>query len=295
MWLICSAPSNDQTSSPHLPSFITSSGNLIHYRRARKPPAAGSATNCLSCPIQQDCAYSSKNIYVEKCFNHGDLDWPLKTVVPEIEDIYRKDGKEKAKTRLLEVLSEDYSNITPESEIKRRPWFGRCVWESDNNVCDDQTVTITWEDDPLGGEGGILDGRTAKTAIFHMTAPTEKICERRGRIYGTLGEITYDEDLVSVYSLLTGKTKVYKPESVQGGGHGGGDDSLAEHFCKAVGATISGEMDAEMAQRKWLGCDLEEVVRSHVTVFAAEKARTQRTVVDWREFWDMEVLKKLSK
>jgi hypothetical protein len=292
---MCSPPSNDPTGLPHLPSFVTSSGNLTHYRQLRKPTAAGAATNCLSCPIEQDCAYSSKNVYVEKCFNQEDFDWPLKVVVPEIEDIYHKEGKEKARTRLFDALAEDYTSTTPESEIKGRPWFGRCVWECDNNVCDDQTVTITWEDDFLEGSRSLDGGRAAKTAIFHMTAPTEKICERRGRIYGTAGEITYDEDLVSVHSFLTGETKVYKPEIPQGGGHGGGDDSLAEHFCKAVEATISNKMDAETAQRQLLGCNLEEIVRSHVAVFAAEKARTERMVVDWKDFWDTEVEKKLYK
>jgi hypothetical protein len=292
MWLMCSPGSSDAVNLPHLPSFVSSSGNLIHYRKARKPAAAGAATNCLSCPIEKECAYSAKNIYVKNCLDKKDFDWPLRVVVPEIEDIYNEKGGDKAEERLLEALAEDYTTETPEAEIKKRPWFGRCVWESDNNVCDDQTVSLTWEDDPVDGN---LDGRAAKMALFHMTAPTEKICERRGFIYGTTGEIYYDEHHISVYKFLNEETRAYDPEKAHGGGHGGGDDSLAEHFCKAVTAAISDEMPVEKAQRHWLGCDIDEILRSHAAVFIAEKARTDRTVIDWKQFWDTEVEAKLGK
>lgn len=229
------------------------------------------------------------SIYVDKLLNPEDLEWPLKAVVPEIEDLY-SEGKEVAEKRLLEVLAEDYASETPDEEVKKRAWYGRCVYESDNDVCDDQIVTIAWDDDPLPitslqnapvgengtngvviGDVGGLNGRAAK-AIFHMIASTEKICERRGRIYGTTGEISYDSDTITVHSFATGET-VTHPTSVAGKGHGGGDESMAGNFCRAVQAVVSGEMEAEEAQRVWLGCGIEEIVRSHVAVFAAERAR----------------------
>ncbi|KAF2429477.1 streptomycin biosynthesis protein StrI [Tothia fuscella] len=314
MWLVASPTSPSNSEPPHLPSYISSSGHLNHFRKARKPAAAGNATNCLSCPIESTCIYSSKNIYINKLLDVEDLDWPLPTVVPEIEDIYKAKGKEDAKQRLLEALGEDYTPDTPDSVIKQRPWFGRCVWECDNDVNDDQTVTISWEDDPLppaqengtfnGTNNGVVEsrdgakeqvrgdasgltGRAAKTAIFHMTAPTELICERRGRIYGTTGEITYDSTTISVHSFATGKTVKYVPE-VRGIGHGGGDEWLAENFCKAVEQVNAGGA-VEEAQKQWLGVSIEEIVRSHVAVFAAERARTERSVVDWRKFWREEV------
>ncbi|KAE8444126.1 hypothetical protein EG329_000814 [Mollisiaceae sp. DMI_Dod_QoI] len=299
MWLLCSAASSEKRRDPHLPSFISSTGSLKQFRKARKPRAAGSATNCLQCPIEPTCLYSAKSIYVDNLLNPDDLDWPLKTIVPEIEDLYVK-GKAVAEKRLLEVLAQDYTPETPDSEVKQRSWYGRCVWECDNDVCDDQVVTITWEDDPLprsgvshgfqngtskttGEDVGGLNGRAAKTAIFHMIAPTEKICERRGRVYGTEGEIEYDSDTISVHSFATGKT-VQHATSVAGKGHGGGDESMAEKFCQAVQAVTSGDMEAGEAQRSWLGCDIEEIVRSHLVVFAAEKARRERVVVDWQSF-----------
>jgi hypothetical protein len=317
MWLIAS-PASPHTADPrsvHLPSFISSTGTLNQFRKSRKPLAAGSATNCLSCPIETSCLYSAKNIYVENNVNQGILDWPVDVVVPEMEDLYRDEGKEAAVKRLLTVLEQDYTPETP--NIKDRAWYGRCVWECDNDVCDDQVVTITWEDDPLPPsdstnghatdgtkitkqtdeplptEVGNLNGRAAKTAIFHMIASTEKICERRGRIYGTKGELTYDLDYISVNDFFTGKTTQYKPEAATGG-HGGGDGALAENFCRAVRAVNEG-VDVEEAQRVYLGVTIEEIVRSHVAVFAAERARRERRVVGWDEFWEEEVVGHMDK
>ncbi|PMD40945.1 NAD(P)-binding protein [Hyaloscypha variabilis F] len=307
MWLLCSPASPNSPGTPHVPSFISSTGTRNLFRKARKPIAAGKATNCISCPIEKSCLYSAKSIYVDKLLaDPENLDWPLKSVVPEIEDLYFNDGKPAAEKRLLEVLAEDYKAETPDSEVKQRSWFGRCVWDGDNDVCDDQVVTITWEDDSLpatGAENGVngsvaevgaLNGRAAKTVLFHMIAPTEKICERRGRIYGTTGEISYDSKTISVHSFATGETINY-PTETAGKGHGGGDESMAESFCKAVEAAVSGEMEASAAQRHWLGCEIEEIVRSHVAVFAAEKARKEKVVVDWKDFWEVEVDGRLKK
>lgn len=127
-----------------------------------------------------------------------------------------------------------------------------------------------------------------------ITAATEKICERRGRIYGTTGEITYDSKTLSVHSFASGDTVKY-PTKLAGKGHGGGDESMVENFCRPVQAVVSREMEASASQRLWLGCEIEEIVRSHVAVFAVEKARKERVVIDWQKFWREEVEVKLQK
>lgn len=270
------------SASPHLPSSIASSGSLKYFRKSRKPAEAGSATNCLSCAHEPSCSYSAKKIYLEKHLAKGNADWPVKIVNPEIEDLYQNKGIEAASDQLLADLADDYDDSTSLEVRNKRNYFGRCVWESDNDVCDDQVVTLTWDDD------GEDRSRGAKTALFHMIAHTEKQCERRGRIYGTKGEIEYDSSTIAIHDFATNKTTRHVPHAA-GGGHGGGDAGLARQFLMAVNAVESGNMGMHEAQRAFLGCDLEEAFRSHAVVFAAEDARTKRQVVGWRDWWQENV------
>ena len=237
--------------------------------------------------------YSAKMIYEENHLANGNAGWPVHIVDPEIEDILNNGHKDAAKRRLRERLAADYDEHTPQAEIDRRPWFGRCVYESDNDVCDDQVVTMTWEDDPLPAHHAMdtaarLKGRGAKTATFHMIAFTEKQCERRGRIYGSKGEIEYDSTTIRIYDFASKQTQTHRPQQ-RGGGHGGGDAGLAEQYVKAVDAVKHQGTSVEEAQKNHVGCTLEEVIRSHAMVFAAEEARKQRKVVDWAEWWRVNV------
>ena len=251
----------------------------------------------------------------------------MKIVEPEIEDYHRKGGMEGAEVRLLERLSEDYDDSTAQQHVDSRPWFGRCVWEASNDVCDDQTVTLSWEDEDVDENYDDDDDddfdnnnnnnnnkrnllapnaeadarqkmikrratttarRLAKTATFHMIAHTDSICQRRGRVYGTHGEIAYDSKTIKVYDFATGKSQEFHPsEGV--GGHGGGDRGLIEHFIRAVNEAKSGTCSAEEAQLRHMGCTLDDIIRSHALVFAAEEARRCGKVVGWQNWWEREV------
>ena len=179
----------------------------------------------------------------------------------------------------LRIMDEN----TKQDVIDSRPWFGRCIYECENDVCDDQVVTMTWEDDPLGDDQGRLHDRGSKNAVFHMVASTEQQCQRRGHIYGTRGEISYDSNTIRVFDFATKTAQVYHPKQM-GGGHGGGDAGLAISFFEACRAVKEGMSVAE-AQKRYLGCTLEEVVRSHGMVFAAEDARQERQSVRWQDWW----------
>jgi len=283
MWLLCS-PSALTGSEPHLPSTVSSTGAINHFRPARKPAKAGPATNCLSCPAEPNCIYSAKTIYRDRwLLKERDTGWPVNIVVPEIEDFVSSSGWDAADEKLLEKLGEDYDSGTTEDEqIARRAWYGRCVYESDNDVMDDQTVTVSWDDDGAMGRG-------PKQALFHMTYPTQAQCMRRGRVYGSLGEITYDSKTITVHTFADNQTTVHQipkqPPEVEKA-HGGGDWGLAGAFVHAVDAVEGGSMSVDEAQKTFVGCDLEEIIRSHAVVFAAEEARRERKVVHWQEWWE---------
>ncbi|KAJ5808279.1 Oxidoreductase N-terminal [Penicillium riverlandense] len=295
LWLLCSPASLEDASGvagqqrPHFPRSISSAGSTTQFKRARKPVDAENATNCLSCPAEQHCNYSAPRIYAGRLAKMGkDRIWPADIVCPDIEDVFRTQGAGAAEEYLMKTLREDYDPGTmADSQIAERPWYGRCVYEADNNVCDDQVVTIAWDDEDTAPH------RIAKTAVFHMIAPTEKQCERRGRVYGTRGEIEYDSYSISIYDFATATTRVIDvppPPEDQKESHGGGDYGLARQFVAAVDAVLNAGMDVETAQARFVGCTLEEAVRSHAVVFAAEEARREETVVKWNQWWEQKLV-----
>lgn len=254
---------------------------MKQFRRSQKPQAAGNATNCLSCPLESSCKFSAKRIYYDKHLVKGNAKWPVHIVNPEVESILETEGLEQAEAALMNSLKEDYdAKTTPKTEIEGRSWFGRCVWESDNDVCDDQFVTLEWDDTAHGGP---------KTASFHMIAQSLAQCERRGRIYGTSGEIYYDSKSITVHDFETDTTNTHKPEVPKNSHHGGGDDGLTQQFIRAVAAAMDQSMSVDEAQVHYLGCTMEEIIRSHAAVFAAETARTQRRCIEWQQWWDANV------
>lgn len=281
LWMLCSPPPGSSR-SPHLPNTVSAVGSLKQFKKARKPNEAGEATNCLSCPIKDSCMYSATRIYYDRRLAKGFARWPVDIVNPEIETIFETQGLDKAKDTLMKTLAEDYdASKTPVQDIESRPWYGRCVWESDNDVCDDQHVLFEWADND--------EGKGAKTASFHMIAQTLAQCDRRGWIYGTKGEIHYDSTKITLHDFDKDETKVFTPEVPKNSHHGGGDDGLTQQFVKAVAAVLDGERSVQEAQVEYLGVTLEEAVRSHAAVFAAEEARRERKVVEWNEWWTRNV------
>ena len=204
-----------------------------------------------------------------------------RVVLPDIEDYIEKGGVEAGENALLAKLAEDYDEKTPDSEISKRSWYGRCVFESDNDVNDNQTVTMTW-DDTASGTG-------AKIAAMHMVAFTKKICERYTNVYGVDGEIYADGKSIKVQNFHSGTTKMYYPYIPKQQGHGDADEGLARQFVLAVDRVKNHGQEVADAQIEHLGCSLEEVIRSHAMVFAAEEARHEKTVVDFPSWWEKEV------
>ncbi|GGO40815.1 oxidoreductase [Deinococcus humi] len=140
--------------------------------------------------------------------------------------------------------------------------YGRCVYACDNDVVDHQVVNFEFA-------GGV-------TASFTMTAFT-RARGRETRIFGTHGELYGDSQRIEVYDFLTGETSVLDSAVASDGsilsGHGGGDDGLMSAFLAAVrendpGLILSGP---------------QETLESHLMVFAAERARQTRQVVDLAE------------
>ena len=279
LWLLCS-PEKAGQGEPHLPESISSSGGLQFFKKSRKPAAAGSATNCTKCPLgDSGCKYSAKDIYMGDRIGlgRGNTKWPIDIVVHDIEDYKTHDERMAVMAKTLEA---DWDDTTPADVVSSRNWFGRCVFEADNNVCDDQFVTITWPE----------TNRPAKRVTFHMVAQTKRQCERFSRFYGEHGEIYADSKTIVFEDFATGETKTFEPHQ-EDLGHGGGDLGLTRQFVLACDKVKSHGWGAQQAQNEVIGCTLDEVIRSHAMVFAAEEARLGKKVVDWQQYWDDTVVK----
>ena len=96
---------------------------------------------------------------------------------------------------------------------------------------------------------------------------------RQTRLHFTHGEIVGDMSKFTVTDFRTSHTSTHYPRN-EGGGHGGGDKGLMKAFVEAV----------RTGRQELLDTDVGEVLRSHLTVFAAECARREGRVVDCEEF-----------
>ncbi|KAM3872412.1 putative oxidoreductase YteT [Diretmus argenteus] len=178
---------------------VSSFGAVSHFRKENKPSAA--AARCLDCPIETECPYSARKIYLDRV-KQGDVGWPVSVICPS-----------------------SLPDIESVTEALRTGPYGRCVYECDNDVCTNQVVNMEFE-------GGL-------TAAFSMVAFTEELCRRKTTIYGSMGELSYDGHEISVFDFLTQKsTKHTAPSNTPGhfgmSGHGGADYHLMDAFISAV-------------------------------------------------------------
>lgn len=304
-WLLgCAAAGSARPA--HVPRDISSAGQLQFFRRERKPADAGAATNCLACAHEPACQFSARRVYTGRDLAGRQQSHFAGIVAPaaDIEEAQPMGAQAPGATAaLLAALAEDYdAATTPAGEVAARNWYGRCVWEADNDVCDNQTVTLSWDSEPLPDVEGGLEGRGCKTATLHMVAFTEKICQRFTHIYGVHGEMYADSSSIQVTDFrrqgegattAADRTKTYYPHVPEDGGHGDGDAGLTRQFVLAVDRVKNGGVGVAQAQREYMGCELRDIIMSHSMVFAAEEARTEKRVVDFQAWWDRKVASRL--
>ena len=214
---------------------VSSFGALKHFRKEEKPVEAGEAMRCLDCAYEPNCPYSAKKIYFG-FLERGRTGWPVN------------------------VLTFDVTVEGVTRALREGP-YGRCVYECDNDVVDNQVVNMLF----AGG----------KTASFTMTA-FNQAGHRRTCIFGTRGEIYGDGEKIYLKDFLTDETTVIDTASSDAslvGGHGGGDFGLMSAFIDAVANDDpSGLLSGP-----------DETLESHLMVFAAEQARREHRVVNLSE------------
>lgn len=150
----------------------------------------------------------------------------------------------------VSVLTDDVTEEGVTRALREGP-YGRCVYTCDNDVVDHQVVALQYGDDV--------------TATFTMTAFSEA-GHRRTQIFGTRGSLDCDGERVTVTEFVGDRTEVLEVPSLgsdAGAGHGGGDAGLMDAFFRGI----------ETGDAAAISSGPAETLASHLTVFAAERAR----------------------
>ncbi len=213
-------------------------------KRARKVASFGS----LKYFTKENCPEGAPRFCLEGCKHYHQCPYHvLKLYFEEDTDpaFLRQMGVVKDKDHLRELLMKNQ--------------FGRCVFQSDNDVVDNQTVQIEFEDDihvsfTMCGHNGV---------------------ERRmTKISMTNGEIDYDG--------VSGDIKVHSFEPLyresivvqSRGTHSGGDRAIMDNFIDAI----------ETGDKSILLTPIQKSLEGHLLVFAAEEARKTERVVHVRDY-----------
>jgi predicted dehydrogenase len=210
------------------PASVASFGGLAHFHPGKRPD--GAADRCLDCSVESSCPYSAKRLYLN-CLEDDDLaEWPLPAVTP-----FR-----------------DRDSVL--AALRDGP-YGRCVYNCDNDVVDNQVVAMQYA--------------SGLTATFTMTAFTP-MQRRQTRLFGSHGSVDGDGRILRVTDFRTGETETIDTGDPGEAGHDGGDGGLVDALLAAVAegnpALLSSTMAASLA--------------SHRVVWAAERARLTGTVVN---------------
>ena len=207
------------------PAFVSSFGSLDYFTEVNAPPEA--ADRCVDCPLQDTCRYSATRFYV-----HEEPGWPYDVPAPGAP----LEGMVEARRRAIETGP-----------------YGRCVWKSDNDVCDNQTVTVQFE-----------SGVHARFGLYALTADnTRRITIlmddaelhgdlRKGRL--SVHRFTGRPDLTNIEEIPLPRVDDH---------HGGGDLALLETL---YGHLVHGE-HAEVVT------SLRSSLASHALAFLADDSR----------------------
>jgi len=144
---------------------------------------------------------------------------------------------------------------TAESQLEalRTGPYGRCVWKCDNDAVDHQIVSMQFADEI--------------TATFTMTAFTAT-GGRRLRVHGTMGELNFDEQTITIRHFNNPEEKSQTPIQEQGT-HGGGDARVLSAWLTAI----------QTRDNSLIRATATESLKTHTIAFAAEQSRKQNRQV----------------
>lgn len=263
------------------PTQIYSTGGLSHFTEENVPKNA--PKYCVEgCPIEDSCLYYAPRIYVDiepiiqiveksdKGFykflmklrrNHVKLLTLLSRIIPPLQRLrYWQDWPV---NYLYEEEEEDYSDKAKMKILESSP-YGRCIYQSDNNVVDHQQVNIKF---PMGITANLT---------MHGFSESEGRTLRIDGTKGTLkGEFMSYGETIRFYDHYSGNEEILfeKELDVTGAQHGGGDYKLLDAFINTLTTTETAPLT-----------NAREALISHIMAFAADEARLQEKIVNMKNY-----------
>ncbi|MBX9695700.1 MAG: Gfo/Idh/MocA family oxidoreductase [Cyanobacteria bacterium] len=216
------------------PVSVTSIGALTHFTRENAPP--GATPRCTDgCPAESDCPFSAPRVYLDM----------------------------KRDPYFAAALTSDVSYEGRLKALKEGP-YGKCVYMTDNDVVDHQTVVIEF-----------ADGATA-TLILQGFSATEGRTMRYDGSHATIrGAFPHDGDReLEIQHHFAKDSELITVANAGWGGHGGGDGGLITSFLDDVKAN-------ERSERL---CSVETALMSHLVAFAAEESRVTRQTIQIADY-----------
>ena len=221
---------------------LSSVGSLLHYRPSSVGPEI--PDRCVNgCPIEPSCPFSAIGIYLDYARTFPDLPAELAAagMDPNAPDTWP-----------FNVLSPDLSPAGRLAAIQTGP-YGRCVYRSDNDVVDHQSVLME------------LENGASVNMVMHGHSNVEHRSMRYDGTRGTLRARSLGDGEIEI-NIHGGKTE--RIVVGEASGHGGGDEGIMADFL----AVLRGEIAPLTSARVSL--------ESHLLAFAAEDARLSGQAVE---------------
>lgn len=212
------------------PKSVASFGSLNYFRKENCPE--GAPKRCLDgCKHYQSCPYHVMKLYFESDTDPAYL---------------RQMGVVKDKSHLRALLAENR--------------FGKCVFQTDNDVVDNQTVQISFADN---------------ITVSFVMCGHNGVERRMTKISMTNGEIAYGSDGHDVIKTWRFEPLLQDTITVETKGtHAGGDRAIMDNFIDAI----------ETDDHSILLTPIQKSLDGHLLVFAAEESRRSGQIVDLRRF-----------
>jgi predicted dehydrogenase len=259
-----------------VPLSLSSVGSLSHFRPENAPQ--GAPHRCTDgCPVEASCPFYAPSIYIElarfkfalsqsniplyrfvgkQSLKHPKVIKSISKIFPPLRDLTEYKGLPRS------AISDNPGSEESLLEALREGPYGRCVYHCDNDVVDQQVVTMEF---PSG-----ISASLTMHGHSHEEGRTLRI---DGSQASLLAKFSFHRSFIEIHDHRSMEVEVIEfPSTVEQVGHGGGDSGIMRDFIHNI------------HDRKNAGISVQDSLESHFMAFAAEQSRLEQTKINMTEF-----------